>query len=73
MDKAEHAITENTRLKSEVEVLKSEVSSLRRLLQDANATLAIWIKARQATEPLHQLPPPLRDTKAPLNFVSFPH
>lgn len=70
--KAEHAIQENIRLRAEVDVLKSEISSLRRLLKDANTTLSLWIKARQATEPVHQLPPSLRDKNGPLSFVNFP-
>ena len=70
--KAEHAIQENIRLRAEVDVLKSEISSLRRLLKDANTTLSLWIKARQATEPVHQLPPSLRDKHGPLSFVNFP-
>lgn len=70
--KAEQAIQENIRLRAEVDVLKSEICSLRRLLKDANTTLSLWIKARQATEPVHQLPPNLRDKNGPLSFVNFP-
>lgn len=70
--KAEHAIQENIRLRAEVDVLKSEICSLRRLLKDANTTLSLWIKARQATEPVHQLPPNLRDKNGPLSFINFP-
>ena len=48
--RAEAAIQENNKFKAEIEVLKNEVSSLRRLLRDANMTLALWIKARQSNE-----------------------
>lgn len=52
------------------QVLKSEINSLRRLLKDANMTLSLWIKARQASEPNTQLPPMLRGPN--LSFVNFP-
>ena len=72
LQKADRAIQENDRLRAEIGVHKSEIESLRRLLRDANTTLALWIKARQATEPLNQLPPPMRDCDGPLHFVDFP-
>lgn len=56
-----------------LQVLKAEINSLRRLLKDANMTLSLWIKARQASEPNSQhsqLPPMLRGPN--LSFVNFP-
>ena len=69
---ADKIIHENEKLRAEIGVYKSEIESLRRLLRDANTTLALWIKARQATEPLNQLPPTMRDCDGPLHFVDFP-
>ena len=69
---ADKAIFENEKLRAEIGVHKSEIESLRRLLRDANTTLALWIKARQATEPLNQLPPTMRNCNDPLHFVDFP-
>lgn len=67
---AKEAISENQKLKQEIDVLKAEINSLRRLLKDANMTLSLWIKARQASEPSSQLPPMLRGQN--LSFVNFP-
>ena len=67
---AKGTIQENQKLKQEVEVLQSEISSLRRLLKDANMTLSLWIRARQASEPTTQLPPVLRGSN--VSFVNFP-
>lgn len=67
---AKEAIHENTKLKQEIEVLKSEINSLRRLLRDANMTLSLWIRAKQASEPNSQLPPMLRSPN--VSFVNFP-
>ena len=69
--RAKDAISENAQLKQEVEVLKAEISSLRRLLKDANMTLSLWIKARQASELPSQLPPMIR-TPTNMPYVSFP-
>lgn len=68
--RAQDAIQENTKLKQEIEVLKAEISSLRRLLKDANMTLSLWIRARQASESAAQLPPMLRNPN--MSFVTFP-
>eukprot|EP00731_Ephydatia_muelleri_P032545 Em0024g89a len=67
---ARDAIHENQKLKQEIEVLKAEINSLRRLLKDANMTLSLWIRARQASEPNTQLPPMLRSPN--ISFVNFP-
>jgi len=67
---AREAIQENQKLKQEVEVLKAEINSLRRLLKDANMTLSLWIRARQTSEPPAQLPPMLRGGN--VSFVNFP-
>ena len=67
---ARDAVVENQKLRQEIEVLKSEVSSLRRLLRDANMTLSLWIRAKQASEPASQLPPMLRSPN--VSFVNFP-
>lgn len=67
---ARDAITENQKLKQEIDVLKAEINSLRRLLKDANTTLSLWIRARQAAEPNVQLPPMLRGSN--VSFVNFP-
>ena len=69
--RAKDAITENQKLKQEIEVLKAEINSLRRLLKDANMTLSLWIRARQASEPPSQLPPMLRNP-GNMPFVTFP-
>ena len=69
--RAKDAITENQKLKQEIEVLKAEINSLRRLLKDANMTLSLWIRARQASEPSSQLPPMLRNP-GNMPFVTFP-
>ena len=55
---------------SDTQVLKAEISSLRRLLKDANMTLSLWIRARQTTESSSQLPPMLRGPN--VQFVNFP-
>ena len=67
---AREAVQENQKLKQEIEVLKSEINSLRRLLRDANMTLSLWIRAKQASEPNAQLPPMLRNPN--VSFVNFP-
>lgn len=67
---ARESIQENQKLKQEIEVLKSEINSLRRLLRDANMTLSLWIRAKQASEPSAQLPPMLRSPN--VSFVNFP-
>ena len=67
---AREAIQENQKLRQEVEVLKAEINSLRRLLKDANMTLSLWIRARQTSEPTAQLPPMLRGQN--VSFVNFP-
>ena len=67
---AKDAIQENQKLKQEIEVLKSEINSLRRLLRDANMTLSLWIRAKQSSEPITQLPPMLRNPG--VSFVNFP-
>ena len=59
-EKKEQAIKENISLRAEMNAMRCEIDSLRRLLKDANTTLSLWIKARQATES-GQLPPSLRD------------
>ena len=69
LHKAQGAVQENIKLKQEVEVLKAEINSLRRLLKDANMTLSLWIRARQASEPVSQLPPMIRNPN--MSFV-FP-
>ena len=53
-----------------MQVLKAEINSLRRLLRDANMTLSLWIRARQASEPNSQLPPMIRGPN--VSFVNFP-
>lgn len=68
--RAQDAVQENTKLKQEIEVLKAEINSLRRLLKDANMTLSLWIRARQASESASQLPPMLRNPN--MSFVTFP-
>ena len=70
LKQAQGAIQENQKLKQEIEVLKSEINSLRRLLKDANMTLSLWIRAKQSAEPNAQLPPMLRGPNVP--FVNFP-
>ncbi|XP_003384889.1 PREDICTED: cell death specification protein 2-like [Amphimedon queenslandica] len=70
--KAKDAIQENHKLKQEIEVLKAEINSLRRLLKDANMTLSLWIRAKQTSEPASQLPPMLRNTTGNMPFVTFP-
>ena len=71
LHRAHEALSENAQLKQEVEVLKAEISSLRRLLKDANMTLSLWIKARQASETPSKLPPMIRNpTNMP--YVTFP-
>ncbi len=88
---ARDAITDNQKLKQEIDVskkknaqamqfytclclclqvLKAEINSLRRLLKDANTTLSLWIRARQAAEPNVQVPPMLRGSNS--LFVNFP-
>ena len=67
---AKDALQENQKLKQEIEVLKSEINSLRRLLRDANMTLSLWIRAKQSSEPATQLPPMLRNPS--VSFVNFP-
>lgn len=67
---AREAVAENQKLRQEIELLKSEVSSLRRLLRDANMTLSLWIRAKQSSEPASQLPPMLRSPN--VSFVNFP-
>lgn len=71
LSKAQDAIAENVQLKQEVEVLKAEISSLRRLLKDANMTLSLWIKARQASEASSKLPPMIRSSNN-MPYVTFP-
>lgn len=71
LSKAQDAISENVQLKQEVEVLKAEISSLRRLLKDANMTLSLWIKARQASEATSKLPPMIRSPNN-MPYVTFP-
>ena len=68
--RAQDAVQENAKLKQEIEVLKAEINSLRRLLKDANMTLSLWIRARQASESASQLPPMLRNPN--MSFVTFP-
>ena len=46
--RAKTAVQENKKFKAEVEVLKNEVSNLRKLLRDANMTLGLWIRAHAA-------------------------
>lgn len=70
LTRAQDAVQENVKLKQEIEVLKAEISSLRRLLKDANMTLSLWIRARQASETATQLPPMLRNPN--MSFVTFP-
>ena len=70
LKQAQEAIQENHKLKQEIEVLKAEINSLRRLLKDANMTLSLWIRAKQTAEPNAQLPPMLRGPNVP--FVNFP-
>ncbi|CAI7999533.1 Cell death specification protein 2 [Geodia barretti] len=70
LKQAGEAIQENQKLKQEIEVLKAEINSLRRLLKDANMTLSLWIRAKQTAEPNTQLPPMLRGPNVP--FVNFP-
>ena len=70
LTRAQDAVQENNKLKQEIEVLKAEISSLRRLLKDANMTLSLWIRARQASETATQLPPMLRNPN--MSFVTFP-
>ena len=67
---AKDAIQENQKLKQEIEVLKAEINSLRRLLKDANMTLSLWIRAKQTSEPNSRLPPMLHGANVP--FVNFP-
>lgn len=69
--KAKEAIQENQKLKQEIEVLKAEINSLRRLLKDANMTLSLWIRARQTSDSPSQLPPMLRNPSN-MPFVTFP-
>lgn len=69
--RAKEAIQENQKLKQEIEVLKAEINSLRRLLKDANMTLSLWIRARQTSDSPSQLPPMLRNPSN-MPFVTFP-
>ena len=69
--RAETAIQENNELKAEIEVLKNEVSSLRRLLRDANMTLALWIKAQQSNENPLQMSPILPKPDHAYSFMPF--
>ena len=72
LQRAETAIQENNKLKAEIEVLKNEVSSLRRLLRDANMTLALWIKARQSNEnPLQMSPVLPKPDHAAYSFMPY--
>ena len=71
LQRAETAIQENNKLKAEIEVLKNEVSSLRRLLRDANMTLALWIKARQSNENPLQMSPVLPKPDHAYSFMPF--
>ena len=71
LQRAETAIQENNKLKAEIEVLKNEVSSLRRLLRDANMTLALWIKARQSNENPLQMSPVLPKPDHAYSFMSY--
>ena len=71
LQRAETAIQENNKLKAEIEVLKNEVSSLRRLLRDANMTLALWIKARQSNENPLQMSPVLPKPDYAYSFMSY--
>ena len=68
---AKLAEQENVILRKEVEVLKSEVETLRRLLRDANTTLSLWIHSHQQQHQQQQqqrqqqqqqmiVPPPLQ-------------
>ena len=71
LQRAETAIHENNKLKTELDVLKNEVSSLRRLLRDANMTIALWIKAHQSNEnPLQMSPVVLKPDHA-YSFMSY--
>lgn len=71
LQRAETAIQENNKLKAEIEVLKNEVSSLRRLLRDANMTLALWIKARQSNENPLQMSPVLPKPDHAYSFMPY--
>lgn len=71
LHRAKEAVQENQTLKQEIEVLKAEINSLRRLLKDANMTLSLWIRARQVSEPTSHLPPMLRNA-GNVPFVTFP-
>lgn len=71
LQRAETAIQENNKLKAEIEVLKNEVSSLRRLLRDANMTLALWIKARQSNENPLQMSPVLPKPDHVYSFMPY--
>ena len=51
---AKQAEQENVVLRKEVEVLKSEVETLRRLLRDANTTLSLWIHTHQQQQQQQQ-------------------
>ena len=71
LQRAETAIQENNKLKAEIEVHKNEVSSLRRLLRDANMTLALWIKACQSNENPLQMSPILPKPDHAYSFMSY--
>ena len=53
-----------------LQVLKAEISSLKRLLIDANTSLSLWSRANQAAEPNVQLQPMLRGSN--VSFVNLP-
>lgn len=57
LHRRDDAIIENISLRAEINVLRSELNSLRQLLKDTNTILSLWIRARQTTEPVNQLPP----------------
>ena len=57
IQRADKHIQENERMRAEVRVCRLEIATLRRLLKDANTTLAQWVQARQAMEPSSRLPP----------------
>ena len=42
LKQAHDVIQENQKLKQEIEVLKTELNSLRRCVKDANMTLSLW-------------------------------
>ena len=53
---ADKSMQENRRLRVEVSACRLELATLRRILREANTTLALLVQARQAMAPSNKLP-----------------